>query len=379
MSDSQETDAERLSVSIVAGPAAGHLLATLESAPRTLVVQPSGASPDQVIERIRALAAQRDADDLIILCEPERPPMAYASLFSANDNGQALTAVARLKTSIFAIEIGAFLDAILDRAPSGVETTFMVEQMEFVDRIVFASGSTDFELAKSLALALNPRANVSRLDDVDPKWWKNPPRRPFDFNASLAGAGWRQLLEGAPESAGSRITAIGYSARRPFHPERFENFLRQKSQSVFRAKGFFWLASRMDEVGGLNLAGADLHCSSAGNWWATRDSESRDAEMPEHARAQWQEPFGDRRQTFGVMALDVDRESLQSALDACLLTDAEMSQGPENWRNLPDPFPSWSHHHHSHSHSHEHGEACDHHHDHDHHHHDSDDHRCCQH
>jgi G3E family GTPase len=245
--------------------------------------------------------------------------------------------------------------------------------MEFADRVVFENGLPDFDLAQSIALALNPRAQVSCLADVTEEWWRRVPERPFDFNASLAGAGWRQLLEGTEElTSDKRITAIGYSARRPFHPERFANFIRQKSLGIFRAKGFFWLASRMDEVGGLNLAGADLHCSSAGSWWATRDAGSREAEMPEHAREQWQEPFGDRRQTFGIMALAVDRESLKSALDACLLNVAEMSQGPESWRSFHDPFPSWSHLHHHHSDEHD-GEC-----DHDHHH-DADDHHCCQH
>jgi hypothetical protein len=97
--------------------------------------------------------------------------------------------------------------------------------------------------------------------------------------------------------------------------------------------------------------------------------------MPDHARKQWSEPFGDRRQTFGIMALDVDPPTLRSTLDGCLLNDAEMSHGPEEWLNLPDPFPSWSHPHaHSHTHEHEHDGECDHHHRHD-----SDEHDCCHH
>jgi G3E family GTPase len=224
-------------------------------------------------------------------------------------------------------------------------------------------------------VALNPSAQVSRHDEAAAAWGRNLSAGHFDFNASLEQAGWRLLLD---ENQGSlpvsgRVTAIGYSARRPFHPERFWKFLQEKSQAVFRAKGFFWLASRMNEVGGLNLAGNDLHCSSAGLWWATRDAHSREAEMPEHARKQWKEPFGDRRQTFGIMALDVDRRTLQANLDACLLNDAELGKGPEGWRDFPDPFPAWSHEHsHAHSHDHEDGSECDHHHD-------SDEHHCCHH
>ena len=124
----------------------------------------------------------------------------------------------------------------------------------------------------------------------------------------------------------------------------------------------------MDEVGGLNLAGSDLHCALAGAWWAARDQESREAEMSERARNEWQEPFGDRRQAFAVMALEVDRHTVQSQLGACLLTDEEMAEGPESWKNFVDPFPAWSSHAHHHHHEHE----C--HHDHD-----SEEHDCCHH
>jgi len=334
--------------------------------------------PDQIIARITSIAEERAVNELIIQCEPERPPMAYASLFAAPTNSHSgLGNVAQLNAATFAIEATTFLDAILARSSDTIPACFTAEQIEFVDQIVF-DDSPDFDLARSIAVALNPSAEVLRLGEAAAAWGRNLSAGHFDFNACLERAGWRLLLDENQGSlaASGRVTAIGYSARRPFHPERFWNFLQQKSQAVFRAKGFFWLASRMDEVGGLNLAGNDLHCSSAGSWWATRDARSRETEMPEHARKQWKEPFGDRRQTFGIMALDVDRHTLQATLDACLLNDAELSKGPEGWRDFPDPFPSWSHQHshaQSHSHDHEHGSQCDHHH------HDSDEHHCCHH
>jgi G3E family GTPase len=205
--------------------------------------------------------------------------------------------------------------------------------------------------------------------------WQNARSVTFDFEAALNNAGWRRLIdhEQSPGKEGDRMTTLSYRARRPFHPKRFWRFLQHDLQGVFRAKGFFWLASRMDEVGGLNLAGAELHCASAGNWWAARDHQIRESEMPERTRRQWQEPFGDRRQEFAVMALGVTHGMIQSGLDACLLTDAEMSEGPAGWQRFTDPFPSWTSHH-AHEHSHDHGDECDHHH-----HHDSDEHECCHH
>ena len=37
----------------------------------------------------------------------------------------------------------------------------------------------------------------------------------------------------------------------------------------------------------------------------------------------------------------MDEPALRARLDACLLTDAEMAQGPERWMRLADPFPAW--------------------------------------
>ena len=67
MSETLGTDTRRLSVSIVAGPAADALLARREALPGTIIEQPSGANPDQIIERIRSLATQPGVENLIIV------------------------------------------------------------------------------------------------------------------------------------------------------------------------------------------------------------------------------------------------------------------------------------------------------------------------
>jgi G3E family GTPase len=378
-----EKDRERLSVSIAAGPAVTAFLDTIDSAKTGLLTSTRTdaakdltvfrlspeSNPDQIVNEIRAIADKRSIDHLIIECEPGRPPMAYASLFAtAGHLPQTLIATA------FVIQPGDFLDAILGRGKNSLPACFVAEQMEFVSHILLdaASDDPDFDLARSTALSLNPRAEVLPLSSAS-VIMRDLSTASFDFERALAGAGWRQLLDGGSLAhlTDEKITAFAYHARQPFHPARFWDLLQTNLGSVFRAKGFFWLATRMDEVGGLNLAGPDLHCASAGTWWAARGQSSREADMPERSRKEWKEPFGDRRQTFALMALGVDRSTLQSQLDACLLTDQEMADGPEVWKNFDDPFPSWSSHAHHH-HDHNHDQECDHHHD-------SDEHDCCHH
>jgi G3E family GTPase len=375
-----------MTVSIIAGPASAVLLRELEPGIGVLANStvlkgyerplgyelPPNSSPEQILDIIRAIAEQKELEHLVICCEPERPPMAYASLFITAD-----VDFARLTTTAFAVDASDFLDLILARSPEAEGACFLAEQVEFVDHIFLgSSGSDDTHLARSIASALNRDAEVSPLTETSVRNWQNTRTGVFDFEAALNNPGWRRLIdqEQPRDKRDDPVTTIAYRARRPFHPERFLHFLQHDLHGVFRAKGFFWLASRMNEVGGLNLAGSELHCASAGNWWAARGQQVRESEMPERSRKQWQEPFGDRRQEFAVMALGVPPEMLQSQFDACLLTDAEMSEGPTGWERFPDPFPSWTSHH-AHEHSHDHGAECDH----EHHHHDSDEHECCHH
>ena len=228
--------------------------------------------------------------------------------------------------------------------------------MEFASDIFLdgVTGDPDLALAQSIALALNPRARVSPISNAATllDWHM----RSFDFDKSINGAGWRKLLD-AEESTGNRkVTAFSYHARRPFHPDRFATLLQKGLRGVFRAKGFFWLATRMEEVGGLNLAGSEVQCMSAGHWWASRAAQTRESEMPERTRKEWQEPFGDRRQAFAVMALNASRDTLQHQFDSCLLTDDEMAGGEPAWQDFTDPFPSWA----AHVHEHHHAHGCDH-------------------
>jgi G3E family GTPase len=379
-----------MSVSIMAGPSAPALLRRLgqtQTAGRIGLLTNSeptpiaeafnhfrltGPDPERIIGDIRRISEAGTIDHLVILCEADRPPMAYASLFVAGDHApQGLTDAARLTGTSFAIDAGSFVDAMLDRGSESLSACFLAEQLEFVSYILL-EGNRDLDLAREIAGALNPNARVTSLEKVAGEILANAGATSFDFDAALNGARWRQLLDGQQSTGtiGDRIVAFPYCARRPFHPERFWKLLQHNLHGVFRAKGFFWLASRMNEVGGLNLAGSEIHCASAGTWWAARDQQSREVEMPQRTRAEWQEPFGDRRQSFALLALNLEEELLRSHIDACLLTDAEMAAGPASWHDLPDPFPSWSTH--AHHHHHDHDDGCDHDHG-------SGDHECCHH
>ena len=357
-------------VSIVAGPSAGALLEQIGAIKeKRLLVLPPGAisaEGDQAFEQLGAIAQQGEVDRLIIGCDADTPPMAYASLFLS----PPLNEMARVTKTVLAIRSSALVDSLVRGTGDGelASPCFLADQLEFVNYIVLEGGADDPDLkpARAIAKTLNPDAHVSTLSRETAKELLAQEGTPFDFTAAFDQAGWRQLIEAdkPSQSEESNVASFAYRARRPFHPERFLALLEGGLRGVFRAKGFFWLATRMDLVGGLNLAGSELHCAGAGEWWAARDEHARQHEMPERTQKEWQEPFGDRRQAIAFMGFNFDSAAVRGQLDASLLTDSEMADGPDSWTGLPDPFPSWSVHVHSHE--------CDHDHE-------SGDHECCHH
>lgn len=325
-----------------------------------------GHDPAQLVRQIRIIADGGAVDHLLIECDPATPAIALASLFVPDGSpSESLTDIAQLTSAIVVLDSADLLTALIHRreAKALASPCFIAEQIEFANHIVLVGGQDDsFALARAIVATLNPRARVSKLSSTLALELLNPGGC-FDFTAALDGAGWRKLIEGEelPDpNENDRVRTLAYHAWRPFHPERFWNLLHGGTPAIFRAKGFFWLATRMDFVGGLNLAGSECHVAAAGEWWAARDNDVRESEMPERTRKEWREPFGDRRQAIAVMGIDLDPGTIRAQLDACLLTDAEVAAGAESWQSLSDPFPCWSHHHHHHHHGHDQHHECDH-------------------
>lgn len=317
-----------------------------------------GYDPEKIRAQISAIAESASVDHLIIECDSKTHPIAFASLFLPDDgDGQRFSQIARLSSILLAVDSDALVGSIVqgERVPGVTSPSILADQIECADAVVLSGepASRSFLLAQAVTLALNPRARIvqrAALETVHAKVLDH--RGSFDFEAAFAGAGWRKLMdaEAGIQPGDQGVTSFVYRARRPFHPAKFWNLIQDPLPGVFRAKGFFWLATRMDIVGGLNIAGSECHYSPAGQWWAAnaRENHSGDAEVPDRLKKDWAEPYGDRRQAIALMGLDLDFDDLSERLNACLLDDSEMNSGEPGWAVLADPFPAWSakaHHH----------------------------------
>ncbi|MEU4695260.1 GTP-binding protein [Actinoplanes sp. NPDC023714] len=136
------------------------------------------------------------------------------------------------------------------------------------------------------------------------------------------------------------VVASVFRQKRPFHPARLHTALEQITGRVIRSRGHFWLASRPEMVLSWESASV-LRIEGAGGWLADLPDSSWPEVHPERriaATLDWDPYYGDRHHQLAFIGVDLDAEALDRTLTACLLTDEELADGFEAWRELPDPF-----------------------------------------
>lgn len=167
----------------------------------------------------------------------------------------------------------------------------------------------------------------------------------FDLEQAKLAPGWMAVARGETRSEADEygMSSFVFRERRPFHPARFATFMATKKEGVVRSKGFFWLATRPEWIGMWAQAGRITELGPTGIWWAALDKSQWPEEPEERAaiKADWEKPWGDRRQELVFIGQDMDRASIEGGLRDALLTDEEVALGMRRWRKLPDPFDPW--------------------------------------
>ena len=117
------------------------------------------------------------------------------------------------------------------------------------------------------------------------------------------------------------IVSWVYQARKPFAMDKFEALLRRGIAGLLRAKGFFWLAERPDEMGFLSVAGGVVRTDFPSYWWAAmiESGKARRTELPATLEKLWVEPAGDRRQELVFIGVGLDEKVLRRELEACFV------------------------------------------------------------
>ena len=150
------------------------------------------------------------------------------------------------------------------------------------------------------------------------------------------------LLRGTPPlTTECGVSMAVFESDRPFHPTRLHDALDHLLDGVICSRGRLWLATRFDDVFWLESAGGALRVEEAGQWLAAMSADERsDVEETRLAMAalRWDETFGDRHNALTILAHRADVTEIVESLHAATLTDVEMAEGADAWREYDDPF-----------------------------------------
>ncbi|MCG6410270.1 zinc metallochaperone GTPase ZigA [Vibrio fluvialis] len=318
---------------------------------------------DLLIE-VTKLAQEGRFDNLVIESTGISEPLPVAETFTfADENGVSLSDVATLDTMVTVVDAVNFLRDY-EAAQSLQETgehlgeedhrsvsDLLVDQVEFADVILISktdlAPTEEVERLKAILRTLNTHARIISIQNGQVDISDVLDTGLFNFERAQQAPGWLKELRGehVPETEEYGISSFSYQARRPFHPEKFYQFLHSTTHfgKLIRSKGYFWLASRPEFAGQWNQAGGIAHYGFAGMFWKAIPKEQWPTD-PEYLKAieeNWVEPFGDMRQELVFIGQGLDKAAMIEALEQCLLTEEELLAGQTLWQTLPDPFSAW--------------------------------------
>ncbi|KAF2086866.1 cobW-domain-containing protein [Saccharata proteae CBS 121410] len=97
---------------------------------------------------------------------------------------------------------------------------------------------------------------------------------------------------------------------------------------MHRSKGWLWFATRPQQAGSWNTAGAMLRVEYEQDWYCEMKDEvaSYPKDVRELIEKDFEGAWGDRRQEIVFIGESVDKKQISDALDACLITDKEMKK-----------------------------------------------------
>jgi G3E family GTPase len=316
---------------------------------------------EDLMLEVSKLAREGRFDALVIESTGVSEPMPVAETFTFEDEaGHSLSDLAQLDTMVTVVDARNFLHdyhstedlqdlgQALGEEDGRTLANLLTDQVEFANVILINKtdcvSPEELREIQGIIHALNPQAQVSLTQNSEVSLNKVMQTGLFQMSQASQSQGWLDSLKGhTPETDEYGISSFVYCTRRPFHPQRFYDYLQTSWPGVIRAKGLFWLATRMELAGYISQAGVLRDTRAMGFFWSAvqRSEWPQDTETLAEIQTHFQGPYGDRRQEMVIIGQNMDAEPLRQALDLCLLTDAEYAQGADAWQKMRDPFPQW--------------------------------------
>ncbi len=318
---------------------------------------------EDLIEEVAKLALEKKYDYLLIestgISEPL--PVAQTFWFESDELEVNLSDVCELDTMVTVVDALNFLkdfgslDTIATREMNDAEdqrtiVNLLTDQVEFADVILINKvdliSANQLSLLKDIIAKLNPRATL-----IESEFGRVPlnsilATKRFNYDITSQSAGWIAELEKErqPETEEYGISSFVFRDNRPFHPERFWEYVsNQWPSNIIRSKGLFWLASRSDAALSWSQAGGSLRADFIGVWWCSMPFEKRIqyasfVENKADIESAWSIVYGDRKNELVIIGQDLKQDEVRMELEACLCTKKEI----KSWQKgleFKDPWP----------------------------------------
>jgi len=321
---------------------------------------------EDLMLEVERLAQENRFDYLLIESTGISEPVPVAQTFSFVDDekGIDLSRFAYIDTMVTVVDALNFpkdfgsMDTVLNRRlnqddPQDRRTivNLLTDQVEFANVILvnkadLVSAEALAEL-KAILRKLNPTAQIIESTFGKAPLGKLLNTRLFDYEEASQAARWIQELQNThhtPETEEYGLSSFVFSAQRPFHPERFWQWLAENfPATIIRSKGLFWLASRPAQALNWSQAGGSLRADIAGVWWASMSFQERlqhpsFVEFQSEIEKRWDKQLGDRHNELVFIGQDLDKYLIISELNQCLCTPDEV-EAMQKGAVFRDPFP----------------------------------------
>lgn len=320
---------------------------------------------EDLLREVEKLALEKKFDYLLIESTGISEPLPVAQTFTYQDESQGidLSKISQLDTLVTVVDCFNFvkdfstIETLKDRSLTDMQddhriiVNLLTDQIEFANVIILNKTDLVTEgqvgMIKALIKKLNSEAQIitSSFGKVPLNLILNTGL--FDFDKTSQSAGWiEELNKGyhTPETEEYGITSFVYRSRRPFHPERFWNYINENwHANIIRSKGLFWLASRKNEALNWSQAGGSLKADKAGVWWCSMPYSERIqyaafVENQELIEKKWDKRYGDRENELVIIGQDLDKAVIIQELESCLCNANEIEL-MEKGGSFKDPFP----------------------------------------
>jgi G3E family GTPase len=320
---------------------------------------------EDLMVEVEKLAKEGRFDYLLIESTGISEPVPVAQTFSFVDEAQGidLSKFSYIDCMVTVVDCLNFfrdfgsVETLADRSLTNMDgdhrtiVNLLTDQVEFANVIILNKTDLVTEQTTGLLEAairkLNPGAVIVRssFGKVNPRLILKTGL--FDFEEAQSSAGWQRELETeghTPETEEYGISSFVFRDRRPFHPARLWNWLnKQYPETVIRAKGLFWLASRPGDALNFSQAGGSSRLERAGVWWCSMSFNERIqyasfVDNQQAIESRWSKQWGDRMNELVFIGQDMDKITIIAELESCLLTASEIRDF-EVKLQFADPFP----------------------------------------